>query len=133
MKCSTTSAATWFFLSTNNPEKKKQKKKKKKQQEQQQRRDRNKYVHCDRCCTSSSLYNPTGLRDLFSIRAHGFARDDVDAQDCRTRAQRRDQVFCASFARERERERERGSKQAGGQEGLGRLGQEKRAEAEMRS
>jgi hypothetical protein len=126
MKCSTTSAATWFFLSTNNPEKKKQKKKKKKQQEQQQRRDRNKYVHCDRCCTSSSLYNPTGLRDLFSIRAHGFARDDVDAQDCRTRAQRRDQVFCASFARERERERE--GKQAGrragraGQTGAGETG-----------
>ncbi len=39
----------------------------------------------------------------------------------------------ARALRERERERERGSKQAGGQEGLGRLGQEKRAEAEMRS
>ncbi len=70
---------------------------------------------------------------MFSIRAHGFARDDVDAQDCRTRA-RSDAIKSSARAlRERERERERGSKQAGGQEGLGRPGQEKRAEAEMRS
>jgi len=114
MECSTTSAATWFFLSTNNPEKKK----KQRRQQQQQRRDQNKSVHCDRCCTSSSLYNPTGLRDLFSIRAHGFARDDGDAQDCRTRA-RSDPLKSSARAL---RERERGSKQAGGQEGLGRKG-----------
>ncbi|CAM6025258.1 unnamed protein product [Sphagnum balticum] len=131
MKCSTTSAATWFFLSTNNPEKKKKKKKKKQQQQQQQqqRRDRNKSVHCDRCCASSSLYNPTGLQDLFSIRAHGFARDDVDAQDCRSRA--RSDALKSSARALRERERE--SKQAGGQEGLGRPGQEKRAEEEIRT
>jgi hypothetical protein len=110
MKCSTTSAATWFFLSTNNPEKKKKKKKKKKkQQQQQQRRDQNKSVHCDRCCTSSSLCNPTGLRDLFSIKAHGFARDDVDAQNCRTRA-RSDALKTSARAL---REREEASRQAG--------------------
>jgi hypothetical protein len=125
MECSTTSAATWFFLSTNNPEKKKKKKKKKqRRQQQQQRRDQNKSVHCDRCCTSSSLYNPTGLRDLFSIRAHGFARDDGDAQDCRTRA-RSDPLKSSARAL---RERERGSKQAGrragraGQTGAGETG-----------
>ncbi len=70
-----------------------------------------------------SVYNPTGLRDLFSIRAHGFARDDGDSQDCRTRARSDALESSARALREREKSKQ-ASRRAGraGQTGAGETG-----------